>query len=105
MNIKCLGRISFDVTNYSNRVDVMSKPGLNVQNSKRYMNVIFRILPDQEGRNFTGSEVKQNNLLKRSINVCPKYILLQGYKIERVTLKCKHGKNIFIEMNSLQNGI
>ena len=57
LNIKSLGRVCFDMTNYSNRMDVMSKRGLNVQNW-RYMNVIFWILPDQEGRNFTGSEAK-----------------------------------------------
>ena len=32
LNIKSLGRVSFDMTNYSNRMDVMSKRGLNVQN-------------------------------------------------------------------------
>ena len=32
LNIKSLGSVSFDMTNYSNRVDVMSKRGLNVQN-------------------------------------------------------------------------
>ena len=78
LNIISVGRVSFDMTN-SNRVDVMSKCGLNVQNW-RYINVIFLILPDQEGRNFTGSEAKQNNFLNISINVWPKYILLQGHK-------------------------
>ena len=29
----------------------------------------------------------------------------KGTKIERVTLKCRHGNTIFIKMNPLQNGI